>query len=58
MNFLTSTSTLTLTNKTDVINFINAIMIRVLDMIDIIDFFAENIVLNMNVLNFSSYSAH
>ena len=32
-------------------------MIRVFDIIIIIDFFAENAVLNINNLNFSSYSA-
>ena len=57
MSFLTSTSILILTNKIDMINSINAIMIRVFNMINIIDFFIENIVLNVNVLNFSSYSA-
>ena len=41
----------------DVINFMNAIMmIRVFDIIVIIDFFIEDVVLNVNVLNFSSYS--
>ena len=39
------------------ISFINVIMIRVLDVIDVIDFFVENIVLNVNVLNFFSYLA-
>ena len=32
-------------------------MIRVFDMIIIIDFFVEDVVLNVNVLNFSAYSA-
>ena len=56
MNFLTSILILTLTNKIDMINFINVVMIRVFDIIVIIDFFIENVVLNINVLNFSSYS--
>ena len=57
MNFLTSTSILILTDKIDIINFINVIMIRVFDMIDVIDFFVEDIILNMNILDFSLYSA-
>ena len=49
-------STLILTNIIDIVGFTNVIvMIRVLDMIVIIDFFAENAVL-INDLNFSSYS--
>ena len=49
-------STLILTNIIDIVSFINVvIMIRVLDVIVIIDFFAENAVL-INDLNFSSYS--
>ena len=41
----------------DVINFINAIMmIYVFDIIIIIDFFVEDDVLNVNALNFFSYS--
>ena len=41
----------------DVMGFINVIMmVRVFDMIVIIDFFVENVVL-INDLNFSSYSA-
>ena len=40
----------------DIINFINVIiMIRVFNVIVIIDFFAENVVL-INDLNFFSYS--
>ena len=40
----------------DIVSFINVIMmIRVFDVIVIIDFFAENVVL-INDLNFSSYS--
>ena len=50
-------SILTLTNINNVVNFTDVIMmIRVFDMIIIIDFFAENAVL-INDLNFSSYSA-
>ena len=56
MSFLTLISILTLTNKIDMISFINAIMIRVFNIIIIINFFVENVVLNINVLNFSSYS--
>ena len=56
MNFLTSTSILILTSKIDMIDFINAIMIRILDMIIIINFFIENVILNVNILNFSLYS--
>ena len=42
----------------DVMSFINVIiMIYIFDMIVIIDFFVENVVLNVNVLNFSTYSA-
>ena len=42
----------------NIVNFINVIiMIRVFDMIIIIDFFVEDVVLNVNVLNFSAYSA-
>ena len=42
----------------DVISFINVIiMVYIFDMIVIIDFFVENTVLNVNVLNFSAYSA-
>ena len=58
MSSLTSISILILTSKIDMINFINVIMIRVFDVIIIINFFVENIVLNVNILNFSSYSAH
>ena len=55
MSFFTS-STLILTNINNVVNFINVVMmIRVFDIIIIIDFFAENAVL-INDLNFSSYS--
>ena len=50
-------STLTLINIIDVINFINVIiMIHIFDVTAIIDFFIENDVLNVNALNFSSYS--
>ena len=50
-------STLILTNIIDIVSFINVVMmIRVFDIIVIIDFFAENAVL-INDLNFSSYSA-
>ena len=57
MSFLISTSTLTLINEIDVINFINVIIMRViLVIIEIIDFFIKNIILNVNVLNFFSYS--
>ena len=50
-------STLILTNMIDVVNFINVIiMILVFNAIIIIDFFAENNVLNVNALNFFSYS--
>ena len=56
MSFLTSISILALTSKIDVIDFINIVIIRVLDVINIINFFIKNIVLNVNVLNFSSYS--
>ena len=56
MSFLTSISILTLTSKIDVINFINVVMIRVFDMIVIINFFIENAVLNVDILNFFSYS--
>ena len=57
MNSLTSISILALTIKINVIVFINVVMIRVFDVIVIIDFFAENVVLNVNVLDFFSYSA-
>ena len=57
MSFLTSISTLILTNKIDIIGFINVIIIRVLDVITVINFFIKNAVLNVNVLDFSSYSA-
>ena len=50
-------STLILINMIDIVGFINVVvMIRVFDMIVIIDFFAENVVL-INDLNFFSYSA-
>ena len=50
-------SILILTNINDVVGFIDVVMmIRVFDVIIIIDFFAENAVL-INDLNFSSYSA-
>ena len=52
MNFLTSISILILTNKIDIIDFINVIMIQILN---IIDFFIKNIVLNVNILDFFSY---
>ena len=55
MSFLTLISTLILTNKIDIIDFINNIIIRVFNVIVIINFFIENIVLNINILNFSSY---
>ena len=56
MNFF-AFSTLILINIIDIVGFINVVMmIRVLDVIIIIDFFAENIVL-INDLNFFSYSA-
>ena len=32
-------------------------MIRILDVIDVINFFIKNAVLNVNILNFSSYLA-
>ena len=49
-------SILILTNINDVVGFIDVVMmIRVFDVIIIIDFFAENAVL-INDLNFSSYS--
>ena len=55
MSFFVS-SILTLTNMIDIVNFIIIIMIiRIFDVIVIIDFFVENTVLNVNVLNFSSY---
>ena len=38
------------------IDFINVVIIRILNMIVIINFFVENVVLNVNVLNFFSYS--
>ena len=54
MSFFIS-STLILTNMIDIVSFINVVvMIRVLDVIVIVDFFAENAVL-INDLNFSSY---
>ena len=43
-------------NKIDIIDFINVIMIRFFNVIIIIDFFVENVVLNINFLNFFSYS--
>ena len=50
-------STLILINIIDVMSFINVIIIiRVFNTIIIIDFFIENTVLNINVLNFSAYS--
>ena len=56
MSFFTF-STLILTNIIDIVGFTNVVMmIRVLDVIVIIDFFAENAVL-INDLNFFSYSA-
>ena len=56
MSFFTF-SILILTDINDVVSFINVvIMIRVFDVIVIIDFFAEDVVL-INDLNFSSYSA-
>ena len=56
MSFFAS-STLILTDIIDIVGFTNVVvMIRVFDMIVIIDFFAENAVL-INDLNFSSYSA-
>ena len=55
MNFF-AFSTLILTNMIDIVSFINVVMmIRVFDVIVIIDFFVENVVL-INDLNFSSYS--
>ena len=55
MNFF-AFSTLILTNMIDIVSFINVVMmIRVFDVIVIIDFFAENVVL-INDLNFFSYS--
>ena len=55
MSFFAS-SILTLININNVVNFIDVIMmIRVFDVIIIIDFFVENAVL-INDLNFSSYS--
>ena len=55
MSFFAS-STLILTNIIDVVNFIDAVMmIRVFDMIVIIDFFIEDAALNVNVFNFSAY---
>ena len=57
MSFFAS-STLILTNIIDIMNFISVIMmIRVFDVIVIIDFFAEDAVLNVNVLDFFAYSA-
>ena len=56
MSFFTF-STLILTNIIDIVGFTNVVMmIRVLDVIVIIDFFVENVVL-INDLNFFSYSA-
>ena len=50
-------STLILININNVVNFIDVIiMIYVFNIIVIIDFFIENVVL-INDLNFSSYSA-
>ena len=50
-------STLILTNIINIVNFTDVVVVvRVLDMIVIIDFFAEDAVL-INDLNFSSYSA-
>ena len=43
---------LILTNKIDIINFINVKIVRILNIIIIINFFIENVVLNINVLNF------
>ena len=41
----------------NVINFINVIiMVHIFNIIVIVDFFAEDAVLNVNVLNFSAYS--
>ena len=49
-------SILTLTNIIDIVSFINVIiMIRVFDIIVIMNFFIEDAVL-INALNFSSYS--
>ena len=49
-------SILILTNMFDVVSFINVVMmIRVFDVIIIVDFFVEHVVL-INDLNFSSYS--
>ena len=57
MSFFASISIFTLINIIDVVNFKDVIiMIRVF-MIVAIDFFIENIVLNINVLDFSLYSA-
>ena len=56
MSFFTS-STLILIDMIDIMNFTDVVvMIRVLDVIVIIDFFIENAVL-INDLNFFSYSA-
>ena len=56
MSFFAS-STLILINIIDIVNFINVvIMIHVFDIIIIIDFFAEDAVLNVNFLNFFTYS--
>ena len=56
MSSLASTSILVLTGKTDVISSIGVVMIRVFDVIDVIDFFIEDIILDVNVLDFFSYS--
>ena len=45
-----------LINKIDIISFINVIIMRIIFVIvEIIDFLAENAILNMNILNFSLY---
>ena len=56
MSFLASTSILALTDRIDVIGFIGVVVVRVFDVIVIIDFFVEDVVLNVDVLDFFSYS--
>ena len=57
MSFFALISTFTLTNIIDIVNFKNVIIVIRVFVIAAIDFFIENIVLNINVLDFSSYSA-
>ena len=48
-------STLVLTNMIDIVGFINVVVIRIFDVIAVVDFFVK--VVLINDLNFSSYLA-